>query len=480
MSENNSLLKNMFTFGISTATMGFLFLLIVIAARYLGPADFGIFTFALAFVFFFDFLLDPGLYHLLIREIARDKLKTGQYMLHAFAWKLIIIPVVFLLVVVAIHVTHESTRIYDAVYLMAISSFVKSIKDVYRSSLLANESFKLEAISSVIEKAGLLIVGGLILMMNYGLYGLCWTFVVVRIIDLIIIHIMAKQVIKPSHTEFHFNLFVDLIKTGVPIGAYYVTLNIYNYVDTVMISVMRNSTEVGWYSASYKVYEGLLIFPVIIGTVMLPRLSSCNRDDGNIFNKMVKQGWKYTLILALLVTAVGVPLSYEFIDIVYGDLYANSAIALQILLYGVAFAYMVNFLQTVIISIDQHKVLVSVAISGLILNIAFNYIAIQMYGYVGAAVVTVLVQALVFTLFGYYIIIKSAGTHFIVQLVKVISCWLLPAIPVMIISVDISSYVRALLWSLGFVVLLRITRAINDDEWRGFALVFQKIKSPVV
>jgi O-antigen/teichoic acid export membrane protein len=146
----------------------------------------------------------------------------------------------------------------------------------------------------------------------------------------------------------------------------------------------------------------------------------------------------------------------------------------------VAFAYMVNFLQTVIISIDQHKVLVSVAISGLILNIAFNYIAIQMYGYVGAAVVTVLVQALVFTLFGYYIIIKSAGTHFIVQLVKVISCWLLPAIPVMIISVDISSYVRALLWSLGFVVLLRITRAINDDEWRGFALVFQKIKSPVV
>ena len=61
MSEKNSLLKNIFTFGVSAATLGFLFLLTVIAARYLGPEDFGIFTFALAFVFFFDFLLDPGL-----------------------------------------------------------------------------------------------------------------------------------------------------------------------------------------------------------------------------------------------------------------------------------------------------------------------------------------------------------------------------------------------------------------------------------
>lgn len=477
MSGKDSLLKNIFTFGVSSATLVFLFLLTVIAARYLGPEDFGIFTFALAFVFFFDFLLDPGLYHLLIREIARDTNKTGKYMLHAFAWKLIIIPVVFFLVFIVINMTHESTRIHDVVYLMAISSFVKSIKNVYKSSLLANENFKLEAISSVVEKAGLLLIGSLVLIMDYGLYGLCWTFIVVRFIDLVIIHIMTKQIIERRPTKFHFKFLIDLIKAGVPIGAYYVTLNIYNYIDTVMISVMRNSIEVGWYSASYKVYEGLLIIPVVIGTVMLPRLSSCKKGDG-IFNGLVTLGWKYTLILALTVTAVGVPLSGEFIDIVYGNLYSNSAISLQILLYGVAFAYMVNFLQTVLISIDQHKVLISVAILGLILNIALNYIAIQMYGYVGAAVITVLVQALVFMLFGYYILNVSTGENFIFLLLKVAGCWVLPAIPTMMVSDDISKYVHSLLWSFGFVVLLRLTRVITDDEWHSFTLALQKIKLP--
>ena len=290
MSDKGSLLKNIFTFGISSATLAFLFLLAVIAARYLGPEDFGIFSFALAFVFFFDFVLDPGLYHLMIREVARDKTELKRYMLHAFVWKSIAIPVVFLLVALFINLMHESLRIHNTVYLMAMSSFIKSIKDVYRSALVAHENFKIEAVSSVIEKGGLLIFGGLALFMSYGLYGLCWSFVIVRAMDLMIIHILSRQLLGISWPKFHLEFLKDMLKAGIPIGAYYVTLNLYNYIDTVMISAMRNSEEVGWYSASYKVYEGLLIIPVVIGTVMLPRLSLSKNDDGTIFKEMVTQG----------------------------------------------------------------------------------------------------------------------------------------------------------------------------------------------
>jgi len=476
MSNKGSLLKNILTFGVSSATLAFLFLLAVIAARYLGPQDFGIFTFALAFVFFFDFLLDPGLYHLMIREIARDNTKVRQYMLHAFVWKLIAIPVVFLLVVLVINFIHESSRIQNAVYLMAISSFIKSIKDVYRSSLFAYENFKLEAISAVIEKGGLLVLGGLALVMGYGLYGLCWSFVVVRIIDLFVIHFMSRQFFEIPASKFHIQFLKYMLKSGIPIGAYYVTLNLYNYIDTVMISIMRNSEEVGWYSASYKVYEGLLIIPVIIGTVMLPRLSLSKNSDSEVFEEIITQGWRYLLILALLVISIGMPLTYDFIDMFYGELYVESAITLKILLYGVAFAYMVNFLQTVMISIDKQKILVSIALFGLILNVLLNYIVIQRYGYVGAAVVTVIVEALVFLMLSYYIISICVESSLILQLLKVTACWLIPVIPAMLIPIDIPNYVRALFWSIGFIVLLRLTKAINDQEWMKFAMVFHNLK----
>ena len=174
--------------------------------------------------------------------------------------------------------------------------------------------------------------------------------------------------------------------------------------------------------------------------------------------------------------SVGVPLSYNFTDLFYGEQYAESVIALQVLLYGVAFAYMVNFLQTVMISIDRQKVLVSVAIFGLLLNVTLNYFAIRAYGYVGAAVITVIVEALVFLVLSHYIINAAVGSSLIFQLLKVIVCWLLPAIPAMLMAFDISNYIRALLWSFGFIVLLRLTRAINDNEWGRFVMVFQNIK----
>jgi O-antigen/teichoic acid export membrane protein len=209
---------------------------------------------------------------------------------------------------------------------------------------------------------------------------------------------------------------------------------------------------------------------------MLPRLASAKGNDKFLFNELLERGWKYSLIFALLVTSAGVPLAYEFTNFFFGDLYANSVVTLQILLCGAAFAYMVNFLQTVIISIDKQKILISVAISGLIINVILNYFAIKMYGYVGAAIVTILVEAIVFVLFSYYTLKISAARGLITQLLKVTGCWLLPAIPIMLMPVDNISYVRALLWASGFIVLLRFTGVINDQEWSRLTMVFQNIK----
>ena len=477
MREKGSILKNIFTFGVSSATMGFLLLLAVVAARILGPEDFGVFSFALAFVFFFDFLLDPGLYHLVIREVARDKSKTGDYLLHMLLWKLAVIPVAFLLIAIIVNILHDDKTIHHAVYLMAVSSFIKSLKDVYRSGLLAHEKFVIEAVSSVIEKGGLLIFGSLALFLDYGLYGLCWAFVLVRAVDLAVIHFLSRHDVEFARGGVNLDMVKQLLKTGVPIGAYYVTLNLYNYIDSVMISVMRGSEEVGLYSASYKIYEGLLIIPIVIGTVMLPRLSASLGDQNRgEFNELVTQGWKYSLIVALCVTAFGVPLAYELTELFYGNQYIRSAVTLQILFFGVIVAYMVNFLQTVMISAHMQNKLVVIAMSGLVMNVAINYFAIRSHGYVGAAAVTVLVESIVFLMLGYYIVRLSAGAAFVGGLLKIIVCWVVSAAPVLLVLDDMPRYMSSGLWVAGFVLLLRAVNVVTDQEWRHIASVFQGAK----
>ena len=476
MSEKKSILGNIFTFGLSSVTLVFLFLLTVIAARYLGPADFGIFSFALAFVFFFDFLLDPGLYHLLIREISKDQERARQYMLHAFLWKAVAFPVVFLLIALLVNMLHDSVRIHNTVYLVAVASFLKSVKDVYRSGLLANEKFGLEAISSLVEKGGLLLIGGCVVVMGYGLYALCWAFIVVRAFDLLVIGLMSRNIYPATRVRPSKAFIGSMLRAGIPIGVYYVTLNIYNYVDTLMISMMRDSTEVGWYSASYKVYEGLMIVPVIIGTVLLPRLSAGCGEDRETFSLLVGNGIKYVLILALVVMAAGIPLVTDVTGIVYGGDYTRSAITLEILLYGIAFAYLVNLLQTIMISINRQNALVVIAMIGLVLNIAMNVVAIHFYGYVGAAVVTVIVEALVFVLLYGYLFMRSPADRLPArELVLAVGCWLLIAVMIMLAAENLPGYVQSLVWVAGFVVMIRMLGIIEDAEWRHAVSILRRV-----
>jgi O-antigen/teichoic acid export membrane protein len=340
------------------------------------------------------------------------------------------------------------------------------VKDVFRANLLARERYGLEALSAFIEKGGLLLVGSLTLALGYGLYGLCWSFVLVRTIDLTIVRTLSKRAFseRVASAGIDMGFLAQMLWAGIPIGIYYVTLNIYNYIDSVMISVMRSQTEVGWYSASYKIYEGLLVIPVVIGTVLLPRLSQCGQDNADEFSMLVNRGWKYSLILALSVTALGLPLASDLIELVYGDSYTESIVVMQILLAGVAFAYMVNFLQTVIISIDQQKALVVIAVIGLTLNVALNYMIIPTYGYSGAAAVTIFVEAIVFVMLARKLSGLRPGVRNAPVLVQVGACWFVTGGGVLFTALQFSGYLQALIWLVGFLCLLRFFGLITQEE----------------
>ena len=59
-------------------------------------------------------------------------------------------------------------------------------------------------------------------------------------------------------------------KKALPFGLFLVVLNLYSYVDAVMLGVMRTDVETGLYTAAYRVYEGLTYAPAVIAAVLTP------------------------------------------------------------------------------------------------------------------------------------------------------------------------------------------------------------------
>ncbi len=123
-----SLAKNTFYSGFTSLSNLFLFVLLVIAGRYLGSVDYGIFTFALAFVFMFEIFTDFGLRGLSQRVVARDKRLSTKYFGNILVWKLVLSAIIFVILILSINVLKSSPKTRLAVYIIGFATILKSFK----------------------------------------------------------------------------------------------------------------------------------------------------------------------------------------------------------------------------------------------------------------------------------------------------------------------------------------------------------------
>jgi O-antigen/teichoic acid export membrane protein len=403
MAEPRSLLRNTFNHSLSALGSLLHFLLLVVAGRQLGVEDFGILTFAIALIFLFGNLLDMGLHRLMIREIARDRAATAKFLGHSLTWKLLIAPVVLFLVILAAHLIHSSPRALHAVYLLSLSYILRLIKDSFRAVLLAHEFFGLEAMSIIGETFALLAFGSLALWSGLGLAGLCWVFLVVRMIDLAVIALLVHRKVCPVTIGRDLRFLKKVLVSAVPIALLALSMSIYNHVDTVMLSAMKGNAEVGWYNAGYKFYEGLIIIPMIIGTVFMPRLALLHRESRELIPPLLSSGIKYLLLVAVMAAVSGLAISSELVRAVFGADFVSAIPALNILLVGIPFYFATIFIQMVLLMLDKERVILWFALVGVLLNVCVNLLVIPAYGYLGAAAVTVGVEFIIFILFCGYL-----------------------------------------------------------------------------
>lgn len=462
--ESPSLLSGTVKSAVASSTSFLLLILLVLAARYLGAEDFGLFSFAMSFVILFDVVLDPGLYHYLIRQVARDRDTAQRYLSHALTWKCVAAPLVMLGIIGGLHLLHDRPDQYAVVYLMAIAGILKSYKDAFRSSLLGHEAFGWDAISMGLERVALLLGGAYVLRQGMGVQALGWVFVVVRAVDLVLIAFLVRF-------RFHrFTLGTDraflrmMMCAAIPIAAFYVTLNLYNHLDKVMISVLRNDTEVGWYNAGYKIYEGLFILPSVIATAFMPRLSRLFHERNDGFMELLRRGVKYVAWLALAVAANGFILAEPVILGLYGAEYRPSIDAMRLLMVAMFFAFLLNYLQSAMIAMDRQKIIFYFATTGMVLNIALNLALIPRYGYLGAAATTVGIEAML--LLGYLLYLRKrvarvrAGRLILapVMLLGAIAAGVWYGLP------DLALWLQVAIMNIGFVVALPATGLLSRDE----------------
>jgi len=383
------MLRNFAYSSLSAGTAALLFVLMIVAARILGTVEFGKFTFALALGGIFETLMDFGLHQVMVRAVARDKSRATTLLRHALAIKLLWAGGALAVLVATATLLRPQWDVRFACYLIGGSLVFRSFMLTIRGVLQGLEHFEWDSLVVIADRGLLLALGVAALVEGYGLRGLTIAFIVARGIALILAAMVTQWRLGGVAFRYDREIWADLHRTALPLGFFLVVLNLYSYVDGVMLGSLRTDAELGLYTAAYKIYEGLTYAPLAISTVLTPKLSELFVRDTLRHARMARRGVAGSAALGVVVAIGALALARPLMVFVLGASYAAAAVPFQVLAIGLPVVFAISILPAVAISVDRETLLLRTGIVGLVVNVGLNFYAIPRYGPSGAAFATV-------------------------------------------------------------------------------------------
>jgi len=363
---------------------------IIFIARYLGAAGLGKYTFVFAFGSLFFILSNPGLANLTIRELARNKSKTGKYLGNLLIIKLCLCLVSSLLMVVIINLMNVSQELIISIYLLCFVFTIDTFTWTFYSAFRAYEKMQYEALTLLIQNT--IIVGfALYFLINGGrIIQLILAFVIGKTISLItIIYFSCKLLPKPL-LKIDLKFWKYLMIKSIPfLVICFFTLIIFK-VDLIMLQFFKGETIVGLYEAAYTIIKNLIIFPSFFIISIYPLFSKYFIKDKEKLYNLYKKSFLYLFLFSLFIV-IGCFIFGKFVILLmFGKEFIESVLILKLVSIGGFFLFL-NLVNIYYLNATNKPIINAyIFILGAVMNIILNLILIPKYSYVGAAISSII------------------------------------------------------------------------------------------
>lgn len=360
-------------------------------ARYLGPRDFGILSYAVAFIAFFSWASHLGLQQIVVRELTKTPEEVNRILGAAFLMKLVGAVISVLLIVVAISVVKPEDNLIRLVVFLASLIYVFQVFDVMGFFFEAKVLSKYTAIArslSVVASSTLkiyLILGG---------YSVAW-FALANVLDIfvagaLLFYLFTRVGNSVREWRFDINIAKELMGYSWPvmIGSFLVTIHL--KIDQIMIDSYLSLEQLGIYSVAVRLSEAWYFVPAMIGSTLFPYFVSLRERDRVLYRLRLIQAYCCMFWLAVIV-ALFVQVFGEFgIMLLFGKEFIASYGPLTFNIWAGVFVGQtyIRMIWDVSENLQAYRIVTSSV--AILVNIMGNMILIPMYGIVGAALATLI------------------------------------------------------------------------------------------
>lgn len=372
----------------------------MLTARYLGPSNFGLISYAASVVAFVGPIMQLGLNGILVMEVVEAKESEGYIIGTALFMSFIssLFCVAGVIGFSAIANAGESETI------IVVSLY--SILLICQSFELTQYWFQAKYLS---KYTSLTMLGAYAIVSIYKILLLItgqsvYFFAVSNAFDSFIISVVLLILyLKLSKSGLH--LSKETGKRMILKSQYYIIsglmITIFAQTDRIMLKILVNDSATGYYSAAIAC-AGLtgFVFSAIIDSARPTIFESKKHSHESYTQKMV------CLYCVIIYLSLAQSLFMTFfadivIKIIYGSPYLPAVPALQIVVWYTTFSYMGSVRNIWMLSEGKQKYLWIINLIGALTNVVLNYIFIPRHGIIGASIASLATQFFTNVVIGY-------------------------------------------------------------------------------
>lgn len=373
-------------------------------ARYLGPDQFGLLNYALAFVSLFSAVASMGLGRIVIRDIASNPECKNETLGTSFGLQFIggLITLVLTVTVISILKPNDSLTRWLVGIIAAGSIFnaFEAINFWFQSQVQSKYTVLAKNSVSFLVAAVRI---GLVTFKAPLLAFACIRLVEVAMIGMAYVYFYQLTGNKIKHWKFSWERSKELLLESWPIILSGLAVYVYSKTDQIMLGAMNKNSELGYYAAAVKISEICDFLPMILSSSIFPKLANLRHKN---YQEYLNKFQVYSDIMILFWLGVAIPISLLsplIVHLLYGEQYAKSAAVLSIYVWG-QFGTNFGVARSTYFTIEgQLRYGLYLTVIGAFLNVGLNLLLIPKYGALGATIATLITYFYVIILVNFMI-----------------------------------------------------------------------------
>jgi len=363
-------------------------------ARYLGPNDFGVLNYSIAYVAMFMLFVKLGLDQIVVREIVKDKESRGEILGTVFLLKLLGGVFAICCVVISFFFIEMDLLTRSIILILSIQFVFQSLDiiDYYYQAQVLSKYVVIARNTAFILSSGLKIF---LIINNFPVIFfaaiISFDFLLAALF-LVIIYKRKKQ--ETLEWSYNKRIAKRLLLDSWPLAISMFLITIYTKIDQVMIGNLLDKEQVGIYSVAVKLTESWMFIPIIIINTLMPYFVSLREKDNRKYYERLTQLYSLMFWMGLIV-GIAVLFFGEFaIKLLFGEIYIGSYNALVFNIWNGIFISQAIARGIWLINENLQKYRLYNNVIAVVLNISLNILLIPIFGITGAAITTLFTQGL--------------------------------------------------------------------------------------